>query len=347
MATPEVLSLEQLKKTSQAKVRKWQRERFAATAAHFYPRIPAYQSLRQTYGIKWSEISSPEDWHAAGLPLVKKAWFLAKPLDFVLRLKREEVFALHKDYASALGLSKVGLVVKGLTSKAELESELKARYTPHFPAFSAGTEFGQPSVTLFTPHQKNVLLPQIIDIIAGLWLPRFAPAEPLVGMNLFPYAPHLGWHAVHLALDRITDLNLSTAAGGVITTQRLLAMASRFKANVIAGMADYLRHRFLPLAIASKTKLAERVMYINGAQKMHPPERKQIRELFAKAGVNATVLDLYAASELKTALSPECEPGSGFHHIAPLSTVIKTVRVQKATADRITAWEIVQPQESY
>src|SRR3989338_943121 len=171
MVTPDALGLKELRELSPKKIEKMQRERFAATATYFYPHVPAYAQLAKEHNVNWSEITSPEDWHAAGLPLIKKAWFMTRPRDFILNVERDEVFKLHSAYASALGLPRFSLALKGLTARAELEKELKRFYTPHFPAFSAGTEAGIPSVVLFTHYQKNVLLQKVISLVTGLWLP--------------------------------------------------------------------------------------------------------------------------------------------------------------------------------
>ena len=64
------------------------------------------------------------------------------------------------------------------------------------------------------------------------------------GMNLFPYAPHIAWHAVHAALEN-ADLNLCTAAGGAIKTERLVQIAAEAQPNILCGMAGYLKHRFI------------------------------------------------------------------------------------------------------
>ncbi|RMD57417.1 hypothetical protein D6825_04080 [Candidatus Woesearchaeota archaeon] len=159
-------------------------------------------------------------------------------------------------------------------------------------------------------------------------------------MNLFPYAPHLGWHAVHQAIDTVCDMNMNTAAGRAMRTENLVRLADAFKPNVICGMNSYLRHKFLATSVIRKAKLPDQVLFINGAEKMLEAEREQIKKLASHAGVaHPIVLDVYAASELKEAFLPECTPGSGFHHIAPLSSIIRTIKPKKATRHLITEWE--------
>jgi phenylacetate-coenzyme A ligase PaaK-like adenylate-forming protein len=187
----------------------------------------------------------------------------------------------------------------------------------------------------------------ILSIAAEMIMKNFRTGEHLVGMNLFPYAPHLGWHAVHLALEQAADLNLCTAAGGAIPTERLVEMAETFKANIFAGMSTYLRNRWLDVAIQKKIKLTDKALFVNGADKMHEGERQKIIELAKKLGVkNAIVLDFFGASEFKEDLMPECAPGTGFHHIAPLSNIIRTVKADStAKSGWIEDWNFVHPAE--
>ena len=63
-------------------------------------------------------------------------------------------------------------------------------------------------------------------------------------MNLFPYAPHLGWHAVNVGLKQISKFYNATSAGGAIPSEKLVELAKSFKSNAFAGMPSYLRNRF-------------------------------------------------------------------------------------------------------
>jgi len=299
------------------------------------PYVPFYANMFKQHGIDPFTLKSVEDWQKKGLPLLKKATYMKNPKDFVVTPDLNKIFANHfqyldnqDEYASAIHL---------LFTKHKKEI-LKEYYSPKMLIFSGGTESGNPTPVLLTGKQKFDTLMGILRVIGEIILERFG-TERTIGMNVFPYAPHLGWHAVHHALDINADLNLCTAAGGAIPTERLIALADKAKPNIICGMSDYLRNRFLPLAIERKITLPDKVLFVNGAQKMHDAERDKIAELARKVGVKeAIVLDLYGASELKEALLPECKPGSGYHHVAPLSAIIKTVQVNHAKEDVIDDW---------
>lgn len=331
----EYLTLEQLKKFTFEKIERLQNLRFRATCRFMLPYTKFYSNMFKEYGVDPFSLNSVEDWHAKGLPLIKKATYTKNPEDFIVKPDLSKIFT---DYFSYLdNQDEYGSALHLLFSKHKKEL-LKDYYSPKMLIFSGGTESGNPTPVLLTGKQKFDTLMGILKIIGSVVLEHVS-VDKKTGMNVFPYAPHLGWHAVHHALDINADLNLCTAAGGAMPTERLIALAAKAQPNIICGMSDYLRNRFLPMAIEKKITLPEQVLFINGAQKMVDAEREKIAELARKVGVRqALVLDLYGASELKEAIMPECSPGSGYHHVAPLSAVIKTVEVNHATEEVIDDW---------
>lgn len=343
----EYLTLQQLKRMSWETIERLQQQRFRAIAHHMLPAVKAYRDLFKDYNIDPQNINSVDDWKKLGLPLLKKAYYKQHPEDFIVKLHPDQAFEHYKRFLeSQESAAGVALFLKALTHRKALEKEIKNYYLPKMPAFSAGTESGKPTPVFITARQKQTMQ-KILEIATELVLKNFKPDGMLVGMNLFPYAPHLGWHAVHLALDIAADLNLCTAAGGAIPTERLVDMAEAFQANIFAGMSDYIRNRWLQVAVEKKIKLPERAMFINGAQKMYDGERQKIAELARKVGVkDAVVLDFFGASEFKEDLLPECAPGTGFHHIAPLSTVIRTVRATgEIKGGWIQDWDFVAQEQ--
>ncbi|MEM3154560.1 MAG: hypothetical protein QW165_03295 [Candidatus Woesearchaeota archaeon] len=332
----EYLTLKQLKNFTFEKIERLQNARFRATCKFMLPYVPFYAALFKQYGVDPLAIKNIEDWHAKGLPLIKKSTYMKNPQDFVVKPDLSKIFSNHFSFLDNQGEYASAIHLLFSSRKREV---LKNYYSPKMLIFSGGTESGNPTPVLLTGAQKFDNLTGILKIIGDIILEQIS-ADKKIGMNLFPYAPHLGWHAVHHALDINADLNLCTAAGGAVPTERLVALAAKAQPNIICGMSDYLRNRFLPMAIEKKIKLPEQVLFINGAQKMVDAEREKIAELARKTGVRqAMVLDLYGASELKEALLPECSPGSGYHHVAPLSTIIRTVNAKHATEDVIDDWD--------
>ena len=333
------LTIEKLRKYSFEEIKKMQDIRFKATCRYMLPYTPFYANLFKKYGIDPFSLKKIEDWHDKGLPLIKKTTYMKNPKDFIVQPDQKTIFENHLAYLE--DQNEYGTATKLFFSLKKKEI-LHDFYTPKMLIFSGGTETGNPTPVLLTAEQKFDTLKGILKIVGELLLAKFN-AGSKTGMNVFPYAPHLGWHAVHHALDLNADLNLCTAAGGAMPTERLIALADKSKPNIICGMSDYLRNRFLPMAIEKKIRLPEKVLFVNGAQKMHEAEREKIAELARKTGVKeAIVLDFYVASELKEALMPECKPKSGFHHIAPLSTIIRTVTAEHTTEETIDEWNFTE-----
>jgi hypothetical protein len=327
-------------------IERLQQQRFRATVRFLLPAVKAYRDLFKQHGVDFADIRKVEDWKRRGLPLLKKAYYKEHATDFLVKVHPSQAFSVYERFLSAQeSAAYVALLIRALTARSRLEKEIKNFFHPKMIAFSGGTESGRPTPVFVTARQKDTMK-KILGIATEMILKQFDSGGRLVGMNLFPYAPHLGWHAVHEALEQAADLNLCTAAGGAIPTERLVELAEAAQANIYAGMSDYLRNRWLPVAAEHKVKLPEKALFINGAQKMHEGERQKIAELARSAGVKeATVLDFFGASEFKEDLLPECAPRTGFHHIAPLSTVIRTVKAEGAgKGGWITDWDFTKPE---
>ena len=310
---------------------------FRASATHLLPHVPFYAELFKGYGVDSARLRRVDDWHREGLPLIKKAEYLKRPRDFVVSPPRERIFGIHMNYLACLR-DFSGMVT--LLLSPDKRKILHDFYSPKMLVFSGGTETDNPTPVLLTADQKFKDLRHAVRVAGDLLLAKESEAVKKIGMNLFPYAPHLGWHAVHEALDLNADLNLHTAAGGAIPTERLVSLAAQMQPNIICGMHDYLRNRFLPMMIAQKIKLPSRVLFVNGAQKMLEAERGQLVALARRAGaLEVTVIDLFAASETKTALMPECAHGTGFHHLSPLSTAFRLVTVGAAKTNYVEEWD--------
>jgi phenylacetate-coenzyme A ligase PaaK-like adenylate-forming protein len=331
------LNIKQLESYSKQKIEKLQNIRFRNTVRYFLPDVPFYKQLFKQYGIDPHELKVVEDW--TRLPLIKKSTYMKKPKDFIVQPNKERIVRHHFNYLLAENQYRdaMNFVI------SDKRKCLKRFYEPKMLIFSGGTESGNPTPVAITADQKFGILADVLEVAGELLMKKYFRDERIVGMNLFPYAPHLGWHAVHIALDKFADLNLCTAAGRAMRSEELVALAAQTQPNVICGMCSYLKNRWLPMAIEKKIKLPKKVLFVNGAQKMLDSDRQKIAALARKVGVKeCLVLDLYGASELKEALMPECKAGSGFHHIAPLSTIVRTVAVNRVNGELITDWDFTE-----
>ncbi len=347
----EALTLDDLKKLGSKKITSLQNKRFRATLRYMLPNAAFYKELFERHKVDPKNIKTVEDWKKFGLPLIKKKLYLDRIKDFIVRPQGsgDQIFMNYLNYAFYLDRHEgFKLLFSALISKVlpkwheRLKKEVKAFFMPKMPAFAGGTESGRPAPVLLTAKQKFFNMTNTADISAYLVITRHFGEETITGMNLFPYAPHVAWQIINMAAELRADLNLCTAAGGVLSTEKLINIAKGAQPNLFSGMVDYLINIFLPRACEEGLKLGERVVFLNGATKMLEVQRRQVKEMFKKLGAkNVIALDGYGASELKETTLAECEEGSGFHHVAPLSSIIRTVKVGRADpqSDYIYDWD--------
>jgi phenylacetate-CoA ligase len=354
----EFLTLEELKKIKWEKIKTIQNRRFQATARYLLLLTAFYRDFFRKHKVDVNRIRSVEDWKKLGLPLIKKKLYLDRTRDFIVipRGSQSKIFLIYLKYAEYLQrLQGTRLLLTGIVSKISekhmenLTKEIKSFFRPKMPAFAGGTETGKPAPVLLTSKQKLHSMVNTADISAYLIMTRhFRGNESITGMNLFPYAPHIAWQVINMAAELRSDLNLCTAAGGFLGTEKLISIAKTAKPNVFSGMVDYLINVFLPQALEEGVKLGPKVVFLNGATKMLEIQRQRIKELFHELGAKKVIaLDGYGASELKEATLAECEEGSGLHHVAPLSTIIRTVKIGKADpkSDYIYDWDFTSDEE--
>lgn len=339
----DAMSFQELRDLSASQVERIQNAKFHASAKNLLPHTSFYSGLFRDFNVDPADLRTVEDWQKLGLPLIKKQHYKNQVQDFIV--KPGNPFKVHLSYMRSLGSGAAINFLIGSLDRQALAGMLKDFYHPKMPFFSGGTQSGKPTPVLATGSQLRNLK-NVMGIAFNALGRDFL--QDTVGMNLFPYGPHLAWHAVHTAFDIGADLNLATAAGGAMRTKDLVVLADKFRANVFAGMGYYIAGRFLPLAVKSKIRLRENAVFINGSEAMLPKDKEKILQLSRKLGVkNPLVLDFYGASELKEDIFIECLPGSGFHHIAPLSSIIRTVRINKMPKGDgyITDWEFTKPEE--
>ncbi len=327
------MDINQLKRLTEEFITHKQNVKLRATVRYLLSHVNAYKEIFEERKIDWHDIQTIEDW--TKLPLITKKRYLENPEDFIVKVNENDALQVYQAYNEYVDFN-CSIIFKKIFGRTKLREEMKQFFTPKIPVFSGGTETGNPSVVFLTEMQRKQLC-EDIEIVMKMWSGYLE--GKIVGMNLFPYGPHLAWHGVNHAFDEVADVNLCTAAGRAMSTEQLTKLAQKFQPNILAGMNSYFRQRFLPEIIKQKIKLPEKIIFVNGAEKLLSEERKQIKELSKKAGVKEMiVLDLYGASELKSNLMPECEENSGFHQIQPFNAIIKTVECGKEKKGLIEDW---------
>ena len=355
----EILTRAELTELDWPAIEAIQNNKLRAAAKYLLPQTPVYRQLFSACGVDPSKIRSVEDWKKSGLPLIRKKLFLDKGRDFIVRpqFEAEKIFLLYLKYAWSLDKSEgIRLALSALLAllvdpwHRKLKREVRSFFVPKMPIFAGGTEYGRPTAVLMTAKQKRHQMFNTAEICAYLTICRhFKDDDNLTLMNLFPYAPHIAWQIINLTADWWADMNLCTASGGFLNTEKLTSMAKVSAPNLYAGMIDYFVNIFLPKAIEAGVKQEGRVLFLNGGTKMLEVQRELARTLLESMGAkDPVVLDGYGASEIKEATLVECEEGTGLHHIAPLVSIIRTVRIGKDNnpdSDLIYDWDFTPDAE--
>ena len=344
----EFLVEKELMRLNWKSIKRLQNARFRAVAHCLLPHTKAYSDLFFKHSVNPLKIRCVDDWQKFGLPLFKKKFYLRNPSLFVVSPDAKIAFSVYKKFLSKLDKTEaLCLLMTALFQPKTARLLVKSFFSPKMPFFSGGTESGAPTPVFVTSRQKFLLGKIVGQIVSVINRVNDFNGDSVAGMNLFPYGPHLAWHASQIALDLAADFNLNTAAGGAIPTESLARLANKFSVKIFTGMHSYMKDRFFPAVVAQKSVLPVRALIINGACRMSAGDREQLVRVCQKAGIiQPLVLDMYGASELKEDLMPECCPGSGFHHIAPLSAIVRTVKAE-TTADEefISKWEFTLPED--
>ncbi|MBI4918293.1 hypothetical protein HY837_00045 [archaeon] len=328
------MDINKLKTLTEELITHKQNVKLRATVRYLLSHTKVYKEIFEERKIDWYDIQTIDDW--TKLPLVTKKSYLTNPEDFIVKVNEDDAVQVYQAYHEYIDFN-CSVFLKKIFKRTKLKEEVKEFFTPKIPIFSGGTEAGKPSVVFMTEMQRKQLC-EDIEIIMKMWSNYLD--RKIIGMNLFPYGPHLAWQGINHAFDEIADMNLCTAAGRAMSTEQLIKIAKNFQPNMFAGMNSYFRQRFLPEIIKQKIKLPEKIIFVNGAEKLLSEERKQIKELSQKAGVKElVVLDMYGASELKSGLMAECKENSGFHQIQPFNTILKTVECGEERKGLIEEWE--------
>lgn len=101
--------------------------------------------------------------------------------------------------------ARVKLHLEGAKAMERLKERLTYLYAPLQFWLSSGRASGLPSPVFLTRHDNGLLFKNCVKVgqmAVDAWSHE---GWEMVSMNLFPYAPHLGWHAVNLGLRQMSE----------------------------------------------------------------------------------------------------------------------------------------------
>ncbi|OIN99179.1 MAG: hypothetical protein AUJ51_13290 [Elusimicrobia bacterium CG1_02_56_21] len=275
-----------------------------------YPFSPYYRRLFDRNNIRPDEIRTVQDLRR--IPFVSKADFqdvpggpAGKSREFILQPSEE----LIRKYLPKTELVKFALT-RLLKGKDFVKERLEREYRPIFLTGTAGTT-GQSLASLYTNHDLDNLKiygRRMIDIIG-------MKSEDL-GVNVFPYAPHLAfWLAIFAGIEGGVFI-LSTGGGKTIGTEGNLKAIAKVKPQFLIGVPNYVYH-LLKEAKKEGMDLGFLRNIILGASRVPEGFKRKLANLLAEMNApEVKIFGTYGFTEARTAW-PECPTAigvsSGYH----------------------------------
>jgi phenylacetate-CoA ligase len=260
-----------------------------------------YRDLFKQEGLQPEDIRTFEDWQR--VPFSNKADLTVsadKQRDLLLipcqaALRREPGIILHSL----------------LHGKARTKDRVEAEFRPIFTTSTTGRSSA--SVPFFyTKHDLANL-----ETTGRRIMEVGRSSRDYRHVNMFPYAPHLGFWQTHYAGLGFGTFMVSTGGGRSMGTDGNIALIDRIQPDILIGMPTFIYH-VLRQAVEEGRHWHNLKRIVLGGEKMPQGLRTRLRELCVQLGSLGTyVISTYAFTEAKTAW-PECptlphEGPSGFH----------------------------------
>lgn len=258
---------------------------------------PYYNRLFKELKLKFSDIKDVDDLQK--IPFITKENIAPTKkhpkqfLDFVLQPNKK----LLLQYGSFLDIA------HALTNKKALYNE----YKPIHMHFTTGRSANSVPV-LYTQYDLEKLK------VAGKRMIENMGLDPMkdVGVNAFPYAPHLAFWQVFYAAKASGILTLQSGGGKVMGTQKIMDAIQNMKASVIVFMPGYGYH-LIRTAKEHKMNFSHVKTVVFGGERVPPGLRGKIKSMLKNMGAKKPrVLATYAFTEGKAAWV-ECHEKHGYH----------------------------------
>ncbi|NWF96713.1 MAG: hypothetical protein HXY34_11285 [Candidatus Thorarchaeota archaeon] len=344
-------TFEELKRTNHREIKELQDRKFRAFIRYqVWPNHPYYRRLFKENNIDPFNLTCIEDWAKYKIPLVRKKDYKDSLAQFVLNPSQvdgaarppAEIVKTWMKYTKESGkhdtysfIRNNGARVKLHIGSAAAQERIKARLTHDYAPLqfwlSSGRASGLPSPVFLTRYDNELLYKNCVKVGQMAIDPWVGTGWELVSMNLFPYAPHLGWHAVNLGLGQMSKFYVATSAGGAIPSEKLVDLARVFKVNGFAGMPSYLRNRFFRALKEAKDYTApEKVVVLLAGEKIYDAvAQDMVQTLTEKGAKEVRVIGGYASSESKVSFAVQCDYRGPYHNVSPLVLSFEFIKVNK------------------
>lgn len=288
---------------SKEEIKKVQNYKLKNLVRHELPFSPFYRNLFEKNKIGFDDINNTDDLQkipfSSKVDLAPTVEDRARPRQFILQPDE----ALIKKYAAKSKLVKILFTkLMGRDAKRLLEWE----YKPIHMHFTTGRT-ALPTPFVYSARDMNILRS------AGERMFGVANvSRDWVGINAFPYAPHLAfWQAYH-GLTKVGLTSVQTGGGKIMGTQKILDATEQLKAGLLVCIPGYGYH-LMREAVKQKKNFSSIHTIISGGERASLGLRAKVKELLVECGAKDPIfLSTYALTEAKTAWI-QCHENSGYH----------------------------------
>lgn len=270
---------------------------------HKLPYSPFFRQRLEELKLHWSDFRTTDD--LVKLPLISKADIAPTDDDRA----RPRKFILQPDEH----------LIKKFATKPELLSLVKLKVLRHDPKPVLEREY-KPLHLHFTTGRTALPTPFAysrydLDLLRETGRRAFNVAgfsSDNVGLNAFPYSPHLGFWLAYYGLLEAGLTSLATGGGKVMGTQKIMDSIERLKVNVVTMIPGYCYH-LLRAAVKQGRDFSNLKYIVFGAERVSPAFREKVKELLTQVGAHEVqILATYASTEAKTAWI-QCAEHTGYH----------------------------------
>lgn len=275
----------------------FQSKRLRSFVKTHLPYHPYYNQLFKKLKIRFSDIKNVDD--------LQKIPFITK--DNIVPTKKNPKqfleFVLQPNKKLLLKHGSILDIIHALANKEALYKE----YKPIHMHFTTGRSANSVPV-LYTQHDLEQLK------VAGARMIENLDLDPMkdIGVNAFPYAPHLAFWQVFYAAKVSGILTLQSGGGKVMGTQKIMKAIQNMKASTIVFMPGYGYH-LIRTAKANKMNFSSVKTVVFGGERVPPGLRHKIKTMLTDMGAKSPrVLATYAFTEGRSAWV-ECHEKHGYH----------------------------------
>lgn len=270
---------------------------------HKLPYSPYFRGVFEREKLHWSDFKTTDDLQK--LPLISKADIAptdedrARPRKFILQ-PDEHLIKKFATKGELLSLIKMKIM------KEDAKVALEKEYKPLHLHFTTGRT-ALPTPFTYSMYDLNLLREtgRRAFNVAGF-------SSNNVGLNAFPYSPHLGFWLAYYGLLEAGLTSLATGGGKVMGTQKIMDSIERLKVNVLVIIPGYSYH-LLREAVKQHRDFSNIKYIVFGAERVSPAFREKVKELLVQVGAKEVqILATYASTEAKTAWI-QCAEHTGYH----------------------------------